>query len=128
MAEVFENFSKKVVDITNKAKTKAKGFYDVTKLKVDLKTKEVDLDECLEKLGRAYFVQVKKEIDNSEKINALLLEAEQLYADVASLKNSIAEAQNKKVCEHCSSLFDANQPYCQNCGQKVVAENKNQSE
>ncbi len=126
MAEVFEKISKKVVTVADNAKAKAKELYDITKLKFELRKKETDLDEHFEKLGRAYFVQAKKGIDNSEKIEALLLKAENASNEILDLKKSIADAQNKKICELCTSIIDVNAPYCSNCGQKVVAEAKNE--
>lgn len=121
MAEMLDKISKKVVLVADSAKAKAKELYDITKLKIELRKKEVDLDECLEKLGRAYFVQVKREIDNTEKIEALVSRAENISNEIYELKKSIADAQDKKICEHCTSLVDADAPYCTNCGQKVVA-------
>lgn len=124
MAEGFEKISKKVVAVADNAKARAKELYDITKLKIELRKKEVELDEYLEKLGRAYFVQIKKGIDNSEKIEALVLQAENTSSEILDLKKSIADAQNKKICEHCTSIIDVDAPYCSNCGQKVVAEVK----
>lgn len=124
MAEVFDKISKRVVDVADNAKAKAKELYDITKLKIQLRKKEVDLDECFEKLGRAYFIQVKKEIDNNKKIEALVLKAENISNEMYELKKSIAEAQGKAICDHCTSIKDADVPFCSNCGQKVVAEAK----
>ena len=47
MAEGFEKFSKKVVAVADNAKAKAKELYDITKLKIELRKKEVELDECM---------------------------------------------------------------------------------
>lgn len=127
MAEIFKNFTKKVASIADTAKNKTKELYDVTKLKVELGKKEVDLDECFEKLGRAYFVQKKREKDNNDKIDALLEKANTLSNEIYEIKKSIADAQNKKICDHCISIIDTDAPYCSNCGQKVVAEKKDDS-
>ena len=124
MAEVFDKFSKKVADVADNAKAKAKELYDLTKLKFELRKKEIDLDEHLEKLGRAYFVQVKKGIDNGGKIEALVQKAEDISNEIYKLKKNIADAQGKTICEHCTSIMDKEAPYCTNCGQKVVAEIK----
>lgn len=127
MAEFFKKLGERVSNVADKTKVKAKGIYDVTKLKLELNKKEVDLDECFEKLGRAYFVQVKNKIDNSEKIETLTIKAENLSNEIFNLKKNIADAQNKKVCDHCASIIDTDAPYCSNCGQKVVAEKKSEN-
>ena len=128
MAEVFEKISKKVVDVADSAKTKAKELYDLTKLKIDLRKKEADLDECFEKLGRAYYVQIKRQMENSDKVTALLEKADAISQEIVEIKTNIANAQNKVICTHCASVISTDAPYCSNCGQKVVAEKKKENE
>ena len=123
MAEFFEKFSKKVTKVASNVKTKAKDTYDVTVLKLSLRSKEADLDHCFEKLGRAYYVNVNKGTNN-DKIEILLTEAKSLSKEIVDLKTKIAEAQNKRVCEHCLSLLDIDAAYCQACGQKIVVFDK----
>ena len=124
MAEVFKSFTNKVTNLAKEAKVKVKELTDITKLKIELKTKESDLDECFEKLGRAYFFDAKKLSDNSEKMSNLVLVASALSQEIIELKEAIALAQNKKICPHCGSLKDNDAPYCKSCGQKVVAVKK----
>ena len=126
MAEAFEKFSKKVASVADTAKTKAKGIYDVAKLKIELGKKEFDLDECFEKLGRAYFIYIKKDNDSSGKVEELISKAEILSTEIYNLKKNIADVQGKKICDHCASIIDTDAPYCTNCGQKIVAEKKNE--
>ena len=128
MAEKLDQFSKKVSSIVESTKSKAKEIYDITKLKIELRKRESALDECFERLGRAYFYHISNNNDNSDKIEKLLAKAQGLNDDICNFKNIIAEAQNKKICEHCGSLYDAEQNYCQNCGQKVVAKAKEDKE
>ena len=124
MADMLDKITKKVADVADNARVKAKELYDVAKLKIEIRKKEADLDECLEKLGRAYFVQVKRDIDNSEKIELLVQKAENISNEIYALKKNVADAQTKKICEHCASIIDTDAPFCPNCGQKVVAEAK----
>jgi RNA polymerase subunit RPABC4/transcription elongation factor Spt4 len=119
MAEFFEKFTKKVTNVASNVKTKAKDTYDITVLKLNLRSKEADLDNCFEKLGRAYYISVNKGTNN-DKIKSLLLEADNLSKEIIDLKSKIATAQNKRVCEHCFSLLDNDASYCQGCGQKIV--------
>ncbi len=124
MAEVFKKISDKVVGVAKLTKNKVKEFSTNAKLNIELKGKEADLDACFEKLGRAYFAQASASMNNSEKIEALMTEAKLLSGEILELKQSIAEAQGKKICEHCASIVDADAPYCEACGQKVVAEKR----
>lgn len=127
MADFFKNLTNKVVEIASNVKDKAVDVYDVTKLKLDLRKKEADLDECFEKLGRAYYLNLKNNANN-EKIQILVEKAESISNEIYNLKDKIAIAQNQKICEHCGSLIDKEKPYCHNCGQKVVANEKNSSD
>ena len=120
MAEFFKNFTQKVTQAASAVKSKAKDVYDVTALKVSLKSKEANLDSCFEKLGRAYFVSVNNG-GNQEKLEALIDKAKSISQEILDLKQKIAEAQNKRVCEHCLSLIDKDASYCDGCGQKIVA-------
>ena len=125
MAEFFKNFTEKVSEVASNVKSKAKDVYDVTRLKIDLRKKEADLDECFEKLGRAYYINVKSDVNNDEKVALYMEKAEKLSSEILDLKNKIASAQNQKICNHCASLIDKKSPYCPNCGQKVVANESN---
>lgn len=120
MAEFFKNLTKKVTEVASNVSTKAKDVYDVTLLKIDLRKKEADLDECFEKLGRTYYLNLKNN-GNNEKVDALVEKAEKLSNEILELKNKIATLQNQKICVHCGSLIDKDVSYCGNCGQKVVA-------
>lgn len=124
MAEVFKKISDKVVDFAKATKQKAKEISESTKLNIELKSKESDLDTCFEKLGRAYFVQVNASVENSQKINALLERARTISGEILELKQKIATTHNKKICEHCATIVDKDVPYCEACGQKLVAERK----
>lgn len=119
MAEFFEKFTKKVTEVASNIKTKAKDTYDVTVLKLSLRSKEADLDHCFEKLGRAYYVNVNKGTNN-DKVEELLTEAKSLSKEIVDLKTKIATAQNKRICEHCFSLLESDATYCQACGQKIA--------
>ncbi len=118
MAEFVESI-KGAVKVTC---SKAKKVAGVALLKVSLRSKEVDMDECLEKLGRAYFMRTKRGISNEEKINLLLEQAEQLCKDIDDLKQQIANAQSTQVCTHCASIYKQDAEYCPYCSEhKVVA-------
>ncbi len=102
---------------------------NVTLLKVSLRSKEVDLDECFERLGRAYYVNVEKNADNDEKINMLLAQASQLSKEIHDLKQQIAQAKNSVVCTHCASIYKNDEDCCPYCSEhKVVATSKPKKE
>ena len=122
MAEMADKISKTVCNAARVAKTKAKKLANVTLLKISLRSKEVDLDECFEKLGRAFFVQAAKGIKNDEKIADLITQAELICEEISDIKQQIAEAQDSKICSHCASIYNKNADFCPYCSDhKVVA-------
>lgn len=124
MGKGVDGISKKVIGIADCTKERVKVLYDLTKIKIEIRNKEAELDDCFERLGRVYFVHIKNKADNEKKIDALAAKAEKLSSEIIQLKEQLAKAQNKKICTHCASLLDIDAPYCEYCGQKIVAEAK----
>jgi uncharacterized paraquat-inducible protein A len=122
-------FTKAVKGAVKVTCSKAKKVADVAILKVSLRSKEVDLDECFEKLGRAYYFGLNEKIENTEKLNMLVSQADKLCEDIFDLKQQIAEAKNSQVCTHCASIYKKDEEFCPYCTEhKVVASTKPKKE
>jgi predicted nucleic acid-binding Zn-ribbon protein len=122
MAEIIEKITSTVKNVTNFTKEKTKLLVKITKLKIAIKSKEVDLDEYFEKLGRAYYMQASRGANNASKVAALVEEINKISTDISTLKNELASVQDKQICEHCGSIYKKDAPYCPFCCEhKVVA-------
>ena len=109
--------------------SKAKKIGNIALLKMSLRSKEVDLDECFEKLGRAYYYSVNGTAKNDAKIKALMEQAQMLSASINDLKEQIAQIQDSQVCEHCASVYKKDAEFCPYCSEhKVVASSKKSQE
>lgn len=113
-------FTKAVKGAVKVTCSKAKKVADVAILKVSLRSKEVDLDECFEKLGRAYYFGLDEKVDNDEKINMLVSQATRLCEEISDLKQQIAEAKNSQVCTHCASIYKKDEEFCPYCSEHKV--------
>ncbi len=120
MAEIIKKISKTVKSAAGYTKKKA----SVAVLKATLKSREFDLDECFEKLGRAFFAQAKGKAKNDEKIANLILKAEELTLEIKELKKEIAKSNEKKVCNHCGTVYSSKKECCPHCEHKMVATKK----
>lgn len=124
MTDKLNDIKNKATKIAKDVKVKTKTFAKSTKLSIELKMEEANLDACFEKLGRAYYLNVSCGYENDEKIEKLVKEADEISAKIADYKKKIAEIGDKWICKHCSSVVNGTKPYCSNCGQKIVANEK----
>jgi hypothetical protein len=112
MADFFKNLTNKVVEIASNVKDKAVDVYDVTKLKLDLRMKEADLDECFEKLGRAYYFSLKNNGNNENKeIEERRRLGRRASTDVGKIRKretGKAETTRRKTFFDVASLFACN--------------------
>lgn len=120
MAEIIDKISKTVKSAAGYTKKKA----GVAVLKATLKSREYDLDECFEKLGRAFFARAKGKAKNDEKIADLIAKADELSAEIKALKRDIANADNGNVCPHCGTVYSSKKSSCPHCEHKMVATKK----
>lgn len=122
MAKVFSSIKGKAKSAAKTVKRSTKKAYDVTKLKIDIKKEECNLDQCFEQLGRAVYANSKDE-SNSEKVQMLIEKADKIKEKIDQYKDRLALIQNKSVCCQCESIIDKNEG-CQYCGEKIVANEK----
>lgn len=122
MAEIIDKITTTVKNVADFTKEKAKLLIKITKLKVAIKSKEVDLDECFEKLGRAYYMQAVQNANNGKRIEKLVEETREISNEISTLKKELALTQEKQVCERCGSVYKKDAPFCPYCSDhKIVA-------
>ncbi len=124
MSEMFDKISKKVYSAADNAATVAKDFFDIAKLKFELRKKENGLNDLYERLGRTYYTQITKEVDCNEATKTVIEKIQALLCEIVSLKKKIADLQKQSVCSNCAAPLKADMQYCSNCGQAVVFDMK----
>lgn len=104
--------------VASSAKRKTKEAAEATKLKVDIKVEESNLDHCFEKLGRAVYANSRTG-KNGSRVSKLIKEADAICQLIEEYKNRLAVLQKKEVCPHCGAVIKAGAP-CRNCKEKIV--------
>ena len=117
--EFWNGFSDKFDGVLSDTKNGAKKLTDIAKIKFDISRNNERLSKLFEEMGELCYEQHKAGTDFSEKINALLLEADSVSAEIASLKKTEADLKGYKFCSSCNISYGADFDYCSKCGAKL---------
>ena len=90
MAYDFEQFKKDVKRTSEKVSEKAKEFTDTTKLKVDIKTKERELDKLYCALGKVYFAAHQNDDEETIPEAVMFRGIKRAEAELAQLNKELA--------------------------------------
>ena len=100
MAEIISKVSEKIKNAANVTAKKTKTAANIAKLTLQIKMLKADLSACYEKLGEAFYDQVKLDVDNDDVVAARIVEAHEIKAEIdsltAELKKEKAELKKKK--------------------------------
>lgn len=122
MAKIVSDIKKSVVAVTQTAKKKTKKIAESTKLKLDIKMEESNLEHCFEMLGRAVYANSKNP-NNEARIEALMAQADRISTIIKEYKTRLAYLQDKEICVHCESVIERGSP-CAYCSEKIVVNKK----
>ena len=117
MAEIISKIKK----YAKSASDSAKKYAEIAKIKLNIKMEESNLEECLCELGKAYYLFERHSLENQDEIESLLVKADLIGEKIKGYNRSLADLEEKEVCEHCSTVKDCDSP-CEACGEKIVAE------
>ena len=99
MAEIISKISEKIKNAANVTAKKTKSAANIAKLTLQIKMLKADLSACYEKLGEAFYDQVKLDADNDDVVAARIVEAHEIKAEIdsltAELKKEKAELKKK---------------------------------
>lgn len=122
MAKIVSDIKKGVVAVTQTAKKKTKKIAEATKLKLDIKMEESNLEHCYEMLGRAVYAS-SKDSGNEARVQELIAQADRINTTIRDYKSRLAFLQDKEICAHCESVIDRGSP-CEYCSEKIVVSKK----
>ncbi len=113
-----------MAEMLDKIAQKTSGVLNIAKYKIKLATKQADLDEAYEELGRVLFIQISDGTDMDEKIAALVAKADKLNTEIEKIQQEIAILQGKPVCASCGKVNAKSATYCGNCGDDLNEQSK----
>lgn len=94
---------------------KAKEVSSVTKLKLDIKSKEDALNKQYIELGKKYY-DMHKEGEMPEKE---ITNISTLLNEIADLKDEILKIQGACSCPQCKTVLPEGTVFCSKCGAKI---------
>ena len=107
-------------DYTAKKTTEVTG---VAKIRLDIRTANSRLAKCYEKIGRAYYKNLKEAAeDQSEVIEAAVKEADAIKEEIAALRLQLAKLQACVICPACGAQISDKSVFCPLCGIKLPKE------
>ena len=99
-----KDVTQKVTDLT-----------EITKLRMDIRSKEDTVRKCYTEIGKQYYELHKEDEEPLFEEVALITE---MLQKIEELQGEIAERKGKKVCSICGAPNDMDALFCNKCGAK----------
>lgn len=96
---------------------KAKEMSEITKLKLDIRSKEDFIEKQFANIGRAYY-EANKE-DASEKDAEQFAVIAEAMEEVVRMKQQVLMIQGAEECPKCGKKVPEGTSYCSECGTKI---------
>jgi rubrerythrin len=116
----FDSVKETVTNAGTATASKAKELAEITKLKNAIATKEREIKDAYEEIGKLYYETHKdaQEVGFSDAIDQIDA-AKQV---IAQKQAELNEVKNVKICPNCGSVIDEGSMFCAKCGQSVSAQ------
>ena len=92
----------------------------IAKLKLAIHSEVGKLEKCYQEMGELYYEILRKDVDNSAEVAALLLEADELKTKIAALKAQLASVQRGIICKECGTQVSSEYGFRPICGTKIA--------
>ncbi len=113
-------------DYTAKKTTEVTG---VAKIRLDIRSANSRLAKCYEKIGRAYYKNVKEADEGQLAVmEATVKEADAIKEEIAALRNQLAKLQACVICPACGAQVSDKSVFCPLCGMKLPKEEEKPAE
>lgn len=114
---IIDKLSSGVSEAGNTITQKAKGISELTKVSSEISKNKARRDECIRKLGEAYYQARKagEELDAEEMIRELEL----VDGILDKLTESLCQLKGIVICEKCGTEVAKGSAFCPACGAQV---------
>jgi len=127
---VLDSITKKVSD-TAKAAAKISGsVVEITKLNMSINAEEEKIRKLYTEIGKQLYEDYTDGKAVSEELLRKCAKIDEIFENIAEMKDKILELRNVKACPNCGTILDIEMEYCHKCGKKqedipeAVEENK----
>jgi hypothetical protein len=119
----FENLKKNFNTAANNTVQKTGEVTEAAKIRLDIRSQNVRLAKCFENMGQLYYKSVKESgTDVTAELDAYMMEADGIKAEIANLRRELAKAQGCVICAACGAQISNKSVFCPLCGVKLAAE------
>ncbi len=115
MEKIFSDI-KKTVDGAVK---KSGELVEITKLKLAITDTKNKIDSRLKALGKLVYDASGPEYSEQEGAEAIVEELNDLYKELKSQEEHLADLKNEVICKKCGSSCSDDSAYCKKCGAKL---------
>lgn len=121
----FNNLKKNLNTAANYTVQKTGEVTEAAKIRLDIRTQNVRLAKCFENIGQLYYKNIKENGESvSAELDAYILEADGIKAEIAILRRDLAKAQGCVICSACGAQISNKSVYCPLCGIKLEEESE----
>ena len=114
-----DNVAKTVTDLAETAGKKGEELLKISKLKIKETQIKKDISLKLEKLGKMYYELCKIGEENKLVLKNLIVEIDELKAQLADVREKISEVKGTVNCPVCKATNPIDADYCAKCGEKI---------
>ena len=101
----FNNLKKNLNTAANYTVQKTGEVTETAKIRLDIRSQNVRLSKCFENIGRVYYKNMKESGEAvSAELDAYILEADGIKAEIAVLRRDLAKAQGCVICPACAVI------------------------
>lgn len=115
----FDDMKSELISAGKDVSKKAKEVSGVAKLKLDIKSKEDELNKQYIKLGKKYYDMHKE----GEMPEAEITAISTLLNEIEDLKNEVLKIQGACNCPQCGAVLPEGVSFCSKCGTNVTSSN-----
>ena len=121
----FNNLKKNINTAANYTVQKTGEVTEAAKIRLDIRTQNVRLAKCFETIGQLYYKSIKENGESvSAELDAYIVEADGIKAEIAILRRDLAKAQGCVICSACGAQISNKSVYCPLCGIKLEEESE----
>lgn len=115
---VLDSITRKVSD-TAKAAAKISGsVVEITKLNMSINAEEEKIRKLYTEIGKQLYEDYTDGKAVSEELLRKCVKIDEIFENIADMKDKILELRNVKACPNCGTILDIEMEYCHKCGKK----------
>ena len=115
---VLDSITRKVTD-TAKAAAKISGsVVEITKLNMSINAEEEKIRKLYTEIGKQLYEDYTDGKAVSEELLRKCVKIDEIFENIAEMKDKILELRNVKACPNCGTILDIEMEYCHKCGKK----------